>query len=87
MSSEPIDTPTIRVASTDDLYGDPDVRIGGDADLDEGVIRLAADVEDHDEIVDTVIHETLHLVLVHVGEREASHAIDNTYEDYHRVDR
>jgi hypothetical protein len=78
-------TPTVTVASVDEVYGDPDVRIGGDADLDEHSIRLCSDVMDYREIVDTLIHETLHLVLVHVGEREASHAIDNTWLDYHKV--
>lgn len=78
-------TPEISVASTDEVYDAPDVRIGGDTDLDTGEIRLCADVMDFREIVDTLIHEHLHLVLVEIGEREASHAIDNTYDDYHDV--
>lgn len=80
-------TPHIETGKASEIYDDPDVRIGGQADLDEHEIVLCADIMDWDEIVDTLIHETLHLVLVEIGEREASHAIDNTYDDYHSVDK
>lgn len=78
-------TPTISVESCKTLYGTADVKVGGDADLDTREIRLCAYEMDFREIVDTLIHENLHLVLVEIGEREASHAIDNTWDDYHNV--
>lgn len=77
-------TPAVRVESTEEAYGSDDVRIGGRADLDGHAIVLCADIVDEREIIDTVIHETLHLVLEHIEEHEASLAIDNTYRDYHR---
>lgn len=81
----PMKTPTIETAATGDVYPDPDVRIGGQADLDGHRITLCSDVMDFREIIDTVIHETLHLVLAWIDEYAASRAIDNTYEDYHKV--